>query len=42
LRDIDPRLADIAEASAERARIAGEEVGDPNLPYNAYSGESVS
>ncbi len=41
LRDIDPRLADIAEASAERAKLAIEDFENPNYVYNAYSGTST-
>lgn len=42
LRDIDPRLAEIAEASAERARLTVADVGNANYVYNAYSGELSS
>ena len=39
LERVDPRLAEIAQASAERATIAFDEVGDPNFCYNAHSGK---
>lgn len=38
LHAIDPRLAEIAEATAERAKSMMD-TADPTVVYNAYSGE---
>ncbi|WRT65791.1 uncharacterized protein IL334_002740 [Kwoniella shivajii] len=37
LHRIDPRLAELAELSAERARMADGEADDPSYVYSAYS-----
>ena len=42
LRLVDSRLADIAEASADRASTAEREVDDPSFVYNAFSGKPES